>query len=252
VLKFPSSVQANKDTIENKDILTLLSWAESHKTVMQRFGVQQFSEDFRTLEVDLVKVRRALHARPTCVFEISHVLGFLQRYSTQVQALQRQWMQRIHDLDVEAAVQTLAESVITNWPEDLANCLRQQLKVALQLPGEVGANVCCTCLSLLQEFRTTQNQWLNASSTTLTIERMCAYSNNHHRFANILTDLQPDICDEVDAYVSVLSQPANSAILISFVLCTDTTGTGRRRFTTRSTTPSRSSPRNPRAVFHTS
>lgn len=107
-------------------------------------------------------------------------------------------MQRIHDSDVEATVQTLAEAVMTNWPEDLANCLRQQLKVALQLPGEVGANVCSTCLNLLQEFRNTQAQWFSASTGSLSIERMCAYSNNHTRFANILTDLQPDICDEVD------------------------------------------------------
>src|SRR5690606_13739221 len=103
-----------------------------------------------------------------------------------VQALQRQWMQRIHDADADATVQTLADSVITNWPEDLANCLRQQLKVAMQLPGEVGADVCCTCLTLLQEFRTTQTQWLKTSAAGLTIERMCAYSNNHTRFANIL------------------------------------------------------------------
>ena len=113
-------------------------------------------------------------------------------------------MQRIHETDIAAVPQLLDTSIITNWPEDLAGCLRQQLKIAAtQLPGEVGGKVCVNCLQLLHEFRALQANWLVATSATLSIERICAYSNNHNRFANVLTDIMAEINDELDTYVAL-------------------------------------------------
>lgn len=158
---------ANKDNITNREVLTLLSFADSQKYHLSKFGVDTSVVD--TLQADL-----------------------LQHYSTMVTTLMRQWIGRICDADEKAELQ-LAKGfnlgMTTHWPEDLLSCVGEQLNLAVnELKPSACERVCTLVLESLKVLTSRQKAWLGAKIKTLPPERLCAYVNNLDRFARHLSE----------------------------------------------------------------
>lgn len=158
---------ANKANITNREVLTLLSFADSQKYHLSKFGVDTSVVD--TLQGEL-----------------------LQHYSTMVVTLMRQWIGRICDADEKAElrlVKGIGLGMTSHWPEDLLSCVGEQLNLAAnELKPSACEKVCTLVLDSLVLVITRQRAWLGTNIKTMPAERLCAYVNNLDRFANTLAD----------------------------------------------------------------
>jgi hypothetical protein len=188
--------KAHKDKLENKDVLVLLKCAEQHRTLLSRFGVVSYSEDFTWLDEELAQVS-ASGVRAHLL--LTRTPSTQQRYSTQVQSLQQEWMSRLHKSDIQSQPQRINGHIVGSWPEDLTRQMQLQLSIALkEVPGELGSRIAIELLQLLSSFGGVQAQWLRQHSLSLQVEILCAYSNNHARFAEQLEEAVRELCDEID------------------------------------------------------
>lgn len=156
---------ANKADITNREVLTLLSFADSQKYHLSKFGVDTSVVD--TLQADLLK-----------------------HYSTMVTTLMRQWIGRICDADEKCELQLakgLNLGMTSHWPEDLLSCVGEQLNLAVnELKPSACERVCTLVLDSLTLLVSRQQSWLSANISKLPPERLCAYVNNLDRFAKHL------------------------------------------------------------------
>lgn len=194
----------NRADIGNRDLLTLLSFANRQEHVLRTFGVDT-----------------------TVVTELSKDL--LLQYTNTTQTLMRQWMARIAEADekselkliqptaehaalVNAGVQSVTRGQITHWPEDLIKCIstrahpslvfvplmvwvigEQLMLVRRELEDEARDSISLLIVRLLIEFpaklKTNLDQIAKRCQTyPQAIERTCAYVNNFRRFTELLKD----------------------------------------------------------------
>jgi hypothetical protein len=160
----------NKNNLNNRDLLTLLSFADSQLHILQKFGVD--TSVVLALNEDLLK-----------------------QYCTVTQNLMRQWMKRIHEADIKitddefGVEEGFGQS--TPWPGDLSVCVGEHITLAYrELTTDAAEQVTVLMLDMLPEFTNMQRYWLQSikklSSTTP--ERVCAVVNTHMRFSNILKE----------------------------------------------------------------
>jgi flagellin-like hook-associated protein FlgL len=158
---------ANKTDITNREVLTLLSFADSQKYHLSKFGVDTSVVD--TLQSDLLK-----------------------HYSTMVTTLMRQWIGRICTADETCELQLakgMGLGMTSHWPEDLLSCVGEQLNLAVkELKPSACERVCTLVLESLTLLVTRQKAWLAANISKLAPERLCAYVNNLDRFAGHLSE----------------------------------------------------------------
>ncbi len=183
----------NRSDISNKDLLTLLSFADKQEHVLRRFGVDT-----------------------TVITELSKDLSL--QYCNTTQVLMKQWMHRIADADEKAEVlfaaatststslattaadtlgvnmNVVARGQITHWPEDLMKCMGEQLRlIHSQLQDDARDSVSLLIIKLLPEFIKKHRSYLdhlvkNAETTPHCIEKLCAYVNNNRRFVELLRE----------------------------------------------------------------
>jgi hypothetical protein len=99
----------NKNTLNNRDLLTMLSFADSQKHTLAKFGVDT-----------------------TVVTELNADL--LRQYCMVQQVLLKQWMARIQEVDSkEEAVLQEGLGQCTHWPGDLMACVGEQVALSVKV-----------------------------------------------------------------------------------------------------------------------
>ncbi len=202
----------NKELLDVDDVLSLLSWANNHKHVMERFGVFAMSKEFVGIEKDL-----------------------FEKYSKQVELLQLEWQDRIMYNPKSHDVNSIHDgSKVTSWPEDLIGCISMQLQITVnRLAGDNVDEICCLCVKLLRNFYQKILKAFVTDEKTMMVERMCAYANDCFRFCDLLqaqtsildtlTDVAADkvldtISDCVQMYTSLCSKAVDAVV---DVMCCD-------------------------------
>ena len=179
-----------------------------------RFGIHSLSSEFLAIEADL-----------------------FVKYSQQVSTLQLQWQKRILKNENSHTINTIHDgSKISSWPEDLIGCVGLQLQLAItRLQGNNIEKVCCLCVGLLERYQTELSQKFDDEGGVdeLSVERMCVFSNDCFRFADLLQEqggivdnLTPEAAEKVSEKISdvimLFSSLSNRALEgIVGVMCTD-------------------------------
>lgn len=204
----------HKDNLDVDELLNLLSWADNHKHVMGRFGIHSLSQEFLAMESDL-----------------------FTKYSQQVSNLQLQWQKRIMENENSHVVSSIHDgSKISSWPEDLIGCVGLQLQLAItRLQGDSIEKICCLCVGLLEDFQRQMAQKFEGDGgiDELSVERMCVFSNDCFRFADLLQDqgglvdnLTPEAAEKVTDKISDIIMLFSSLSNVSLegivgVMCAD-------------------------------
>ena len=179
--KFPHAFP--QDKLDVDELLNLLSWADDHKHVMSRFGVHNLNSEFLTIEKDLYV-----------------------KYSRQVSTLQSQWQRRIMESESSHITSTISDgSKISSWPEDLIGCVGLQLQLAFtRLQGNHMENICLLCVGLLDDFRASLLEKFNKESgrENMPVEKLCVFSNDCFRFAELLHQEKKDMSESLDVAVA--------------------------------------------------
>eukprot|EP00602_Paraphysomonas_sp_CaronLab_P010362 CAMPEP_0185023544 /NCGR_PEP_ID=MMETSP1103-20130426/6202_1 /TAXON_ID=36769 /ORGANISM="Paraphysomonas bandaiensis, Strain Caron Lab Isolate" /LENGTH=1103 /DNA_ID=CAMNT_0027556179 /DNA_START=252 /DNA_END=3563 /DNA_ORIENTATION=- len=166
----------NKDNMNNRDLLTLLSFADSQMHTLEKFGVD--TKVISDLNSDL-----------------------LRQYTSVTQRLMKTWMSRIHDIDTKPDSECHVQEGLgqcTHWPGDLMACVGEHLNLAVQeLTIYASEKVICLMLDMLPDFIHLQHAWAETVGRTCPPERMCAYVNNMLRFAFLLQERQELIEDDI-------------------------------------------------------
>lgn len=195
----------NKNNLNNRDLLTLLSFTDSQLHILQKFGVD--TSVVLALNVDLLK-----------------------QYCTVTQNLMRQWMKRIHEADTKITDEELCVEEgfgqSTPWPSDLSVCVGEHIFLAYQeltpvsdiinsvscilvsslMSWQVAAEkVAILMLDMLPEFTSMQRHWLQAikGQSSTTPERVCAVVNTHLRFSAILKDRKQTLENYIEGNTKV-------------------------------------------------
>ncbi|GMH47592.1 hypothetical protein TrVE_jg8270 [Triparma verrucosa] len=158
----------HKDNLDVNELLSLLSWADNHKHVMERFGIYKLSPEFLSIERDLYL-----------------------KYENKVSSLQMLFQGRIITNDIHHEISTLhGGAKVSSWPQDLMVCVESQLQIALsRLQGASVDKICALCIGLLTFFhKELQGKMRDEGMETMSVERMCVYANDCYRFSDRLQE----------------------------------------------------------------
>ena len=175
----------NKNNLNNRDLLSLLSFADSQLHILQKFGVDT-----------------------TVVLSLNEDL--LKQYCTVTQNLMRQWMKRIHEADTKIQDDDFGVEdgfgQSTPWPSDLSACVGEHILLAYEeLTADAAEKVVILMLEMLPEFTSMQRHWLQSIKklSTTTPERVCAVVNTHARFASILRERRKNLESYIEGNIKV-------------------------------------------------
>ncbi|GMH89087.1 hypothetical protein TL16_g11352 [Triparma laevis f. inornata] len=193
----------HKDNLDVNELLSLLSWADNHKHVMERFGIYKLSKEFLSIERDLYL-----------------------KYENKVSSLQMLFQGRIITNDIHHEISTLhGGAKVSSWPQDLMVCVESQLQIALsRLQGASVDKICALCIGLLTFFhKELLGKMRDEGMETMSVERMCVYANDCYRFSDRLqeqtssfdglTEEAADkLADKISEIITLFSETSMEAI----------------------------------------